>query len=333
MNNISFPKKINNILFRNKGGKLNWFKISYIGLFLISIPYIFETSGVDSASVFWEDLSAIASWAVFIVLLLLLPILYQNKKRNYVFIPILLLQIFLYFSASQKHSYTEGLLDPIYFLPVLLTFIIFDKQSINFNRNLVIFFFIPFFLVAVDKVITLGFQISCPFITPQAEYNPVYLSHRFFYKKGSTFVPNVQEVKNSPFYHINNISNIKNTIFLYGFCNWEDESVIKKLIEEGNVILCIQTHDSNSIGNFINTPSLTVNQINLNNKKTVIATLYSKILNKNYEDWWLRTNSKSYCGIGSTYTTFIRGKFKKDELEFSNYIKTQVNTKLAKEVY
>ena len=177
---MSRVKSIIQKLFPPEQKTLNIFKITYLVLFVISLPEIFVYVGGEAASGIWNTLAWFALWAVFIVFMLVLPMYYKNRKRNLVFIPLLILLIFLYIIAVKSHRYTAGLLDVLYFLPVLVTFILWNKKSANPTRNLIIFLVVPFSLIAFDKIVALGFQLSCPFTTPKAEYNPIYLPKRFF---------------------------------------------------------------------------------------------------------------------------------------------------------
>lgn len=173
-------KQITEKLFPPEQKVLNIFKITYLVLLIISLPEIFVYVGGEAALGIWNALAWFALWAVCIVSMLALPMYYKSKKRNLVFIPLLALLIYLYFIAIRMHKYTAGLLDPIFFLPALITFILWNKKSANPTRNLIIFLAVPFSLIAFDKIVTLGFQLSCPFTTPKAEYNPIYLPKRFF---------------------------------------------------------------------------------------------------------------------------------------------------------
>ena len=57
--------------------------------------------------------------------------------------------------------------------------------------------------------------------------------------------------------------------------------------------------------------------------KTTIATLYSKVLNKKYEKFWLRYLSESYCSFGNILEGYKAYKtiFREEELDPVNYIK------------
>lgn len=115
-------------------------------------------------------------------LCLLCQCIIKAEKRNLVFIHYLFSCIFVHY-CSKTHRYTAGLLDVLYFLPVLITYILWNKISAKPVRNLIIFLAVPFSLVAFDKIVTLGFQLSCPFTTLEAEYNPIHCQGVFSMKK------------------------------------------------------------------------------------------------------------------------------------------------------
>lgn len=295
----SFIKSI----FPPKQKILNLFKLAYIVLFIISIPNMFESSGIDAASVFWENLAEVISWIIFIIFLLSLPIYYNSKLRNHIFIPILILQIYLYFIAIRAHRYTAGLLDPIYLTPVLITFILWNNKSKKFSRNLIIFLFIPFFLVAFDKIITLGFQLSCSFTIPKAQYNPIYLPRQFFHIENERLVPNIQEISEIPSFHDLPKLNREYTILVYDSCGWVKEKIANELLKRGNIILCKTRKDAWNWQKYTNTSQQTIIKINGNNKKITIAQLHSNLFIKKYENFWLRDHSISYCGYGNIFQT------------------------------
>lgn len=139
-------KQITEKLFPPEQKVLNIFKITYLVLLIISLPEIFVYVGGEAALGIWNDLAWFALWAVFIVSMLALPMYYKSKKRNLVFIPLLIFLIFLYIIAVKSHRYTAGLLDVLYFLPVLVAFILWNKKSANPTRNLIIFLAVPFLL-------------------------------------------------------------------------------------------------------------------------------------------------------------------------------------------
>lgn len=122
-------KQITEKLFPPEQKVLNIFKIAYLVLLIISLPEIFVYVGGEAALGIWNALAWFALWAVCIVSMLALPMYYKSKKRNLVFIPLLALLIYLYFIAIRMHKYTAGLLDPIFFLPALITFILWNKKQ------------------------------------------------------------------------------------------------------------------------------------------------------------------------------------------------------------
>lgn len=321
-------KQITEKLFPPEQKVLNIFKIAYLVLFVISLPEIFVYVGGEAASGIWNALSWFALWAVFIVFMLALPMYYKSKKRNLVFIPLLIFLIFLYIIAVKSHRYTAGLLDVLYFLPVLVAFILWNKKSANPTRNLIIFLAVPFSLIVFDKIVTLGFQLSCPFTTPKAEYNPIYLPKRFFHEEDGKLVPNIQKVSKYGTFKEYRYDKVKytipdtdNTIFMYTRCTLQDIDITDKLLEKGNIVLCQNTHllDINYqkvIDSFI----ATIEKMEKGGKEVKIATLHSKVLNKKYEHFWLRYLSESYC----SFCNILGGYdvlFREEELDPINYIK------------
>ena len=226
---MSRVKSIIQKLFPPEQKTLNIFKITYLVLFVISLPEIFVYVGGEAASGIWNTLAWFALWAVFIVFMLALPMYYKNRKRNLVFIPLLILLIFLYIIAVKSHRYTAGLLDVLYFLPVLVTFILWNKKSANPTRNLIIFLVVPFSLIAFDKIVALGFQLSCPFTTPKAEYNPIYLPKRFFHEEDGKLVPNIQKINRIPSFHDLPDVHREHSILVYDMCGWVKEKIAKEL--------------------------------------------------------------------------------------------------------
>lgn len=323
---MSRIKSIIQKLFPPKQKVLNIFKITYLVLLIISLPEIFVYVGGEAVLGIWNTLAWFALWAVFIVFMLALPMYYKSKKRDIVFIPLLALLIYLYFIAVKSHRYTAGLLDIFYFFPVLITFILWNKKSANPTRNLIIFLAVPFSLIAFDKIVTLGFQLSCPFTTPDAEYNPIYLPKRFFHEENGKLVPNIQEIKELQIYANYRVPDISNTIFLYDFCGWTDKNVTQKLIEQRNIVLCIQTEsdinerkDRHNKFN-LNISTLSIFQLNADSSKTLIAKLYSRVFVKNYEKLWLREPSRDYCGLFHNFSCYD-GKFNINRLKNYRYIK------------
>lgn len=323
---MSRIKSIIQKLFPPEQKVLNIFKITYLILLIISLPEIFVYDGGEAALGIWNDLAWFALWAVFIVSMLALPMYYKSKKRNLVFIPLLIFLIFLYIIAVKSHRYTAGLLDVLYFLPVLVAFILWNKKSANPTRNLIIFLAVPFSLIVFDKIVTLGFQLSCPFTTPEAEYNPIYLPKRFFHEKDGKLIPNIQEIKELQVYANYRVPDISNTIFLYDFCGWTDKNVTQKLIEQRNIVLCIQTEsdinerkDRHNKFN-LNISTLSIFQLNADSSKTLIAKLYSRVFVKNYEKLWLREPSRDYCGFFHNFSCYD-GKFNINRLKNYRYIK------------
>lgn len=317
------------LIFPPQEKVLNTFKAVYLGLFIISLPEIFSYVGGDGILGIWSTLAWFALWAVFIVLMLALPMYDESKKRNFIFIPLLCLLIYLYIFAVETHRYTAGILDPIYFLPVLITFILWNKKTKNPSRNLIVFLFVPFCLVAFDKIVTLGFQVSCPFTTPAAEYNPVYLPKRYFHEENGKLVPNIQEIsKYGTFKEYRDdkvkytIPDTDNTVFMYTRCTLQDKDITDRLLKKGNIVLCQNIHflDINHqevIDGFI----ATIEKMEKGGKKVKIATLYSKILNKKYEKFWLRRSSSSYCHFGDILG-INNAHFRGRELDYANYIKS-----------
>ena len=323
---MSRIKSIIQKLFPPEQKVLNIFKIIYLVLLIISLPEIFVYVGGEAALGIWNALAWFALWAVFIVSMLALPMYYKSKKRNLVFIPLFILLIFLYIIAVKSHRYTAGLLDVLYFLPVLVTFTLWNKKSAKPTRNLIIFLAVPFSLIAFDKIVTLGFQLSCPFTTPEAEYNPIYLPKRFFHEKDGKLIPNIQEIKELQVYANYRVPDISNTIFLYDFCGWTDKNVTQKLIEQRNIVLCIQTEsdinerkDRHNKFN-LNISTLSIFQLNADSSKTLIAKLYSRVFVKNYEKLWLREPSRDYCGFFHNFSCYD-GKFNINRLKNYRYIK------------
>ena len=319
-------KQITEKLFPPEQKVLNIFKITYLVLLIISLPEIFVYHHGELAAGFWITIAWLVSWPIFIVSMLALPMYYKSKKRNLVFIPLLALLIYLYFIAIRMHKYTAGLLDPIFFLPALIAFILWNKKTANPTRNLIIFLAVPFSLIAFDKIVTLGFQLSCPFTTPEAEYNPIYLPKRFFHEEDGKLVPNIQEIKELQVYANYRVPDISNTIFLYDFCGWTDKNVTQKLIEQRNIVLCIQTEsdinerkDRHNKFN-LNISTLSIFQFNADSSKTLIAKLYSRVFVKNYEKLWLREPSRDYCGFFHNFSCYD-GEFNINRLKNYRYIK------------
>lgn len=320
---MSRIKSIIQKLFPPEQKTLNIFKVVYLVLFVISLPEIFVYVGGEAVSGIWNALAWFALWAVFIVFMLALPMYYKSRKRNLVFIPLLVLLMFLYIVAVKSHRYTAGLLDVLYFLPVLITFILWNKMSGKPVRNLIIFLAIPFSLVAFDKIVTLGFQLSCPFTTSKAEYNPIYLPKRFFHKEDGKLVPNIQEINRIPSFHDLPDVHREHSILVYDTCGWVKEKIAKELLRKGNVILCkirksnLDIPDYLKPKKYLNPLSLSIVMIDNEGTKTTIATLYSKLLIKGYENGWLRQPSLSYCGYGNIFMT-NKAQFKN---EYEKYIK------------
>ena len=321
-------KQITEKLFPPEQKVLNIFKITYLVLLIISLPEIFVYHHGELATGFWITIAWLVSWPIFIVSMLALPMYYKSKKRNLVFIPLLALLIYLYFIAIRMHKYTAGLLDPIFFLPALITFILWNKKTANPTRNLIIFLAVPFSLIAFDKIVTLGFQLSCPFTTPKAEYNPIYLPKRFFHEEDGKLVPNIQKISKYGTFKEYRYDKVKytipdtdNTIFMYTRCTLQDIDITDKLLEKGNIVLCQNTHllDINYqkvIDSFI----ATIEKMEKGGKEVKIATLHSKVLNKKYEHFWLRYLSESYC----SFCNILGGYdvlFREEELDPINYIK------------
>ena len=294
-------KQITEKLFPPEQKVLNIFKITYLVLFIISLPEIFVYHHGELAIGFWITIAWLASWAVFIVFMLALPMYYKSRKRNLVFIPLLAFLIYLYFIAIGMHKYTAGLLDPIFFLPALITFILWNKMSANPVRNLIIFLAVPFSFVAFDKIATLGFQLSCPFTTPEAEYNPIYLPKRFFHEENGKLAPNIQEINQIPSFHDLPDVHREHSILVYDTCGWVKEKIAKELLRKENIILCkirksnLDIPDYLKPKKYLNPLSLSIVMIDNEGTKTTIAKLYSKLLIKGYENGWLRQPSLSYC--------------------------------------
>ena len=322
-------KQITKKLFPPEQKVLNIFKITYLILLIISLPEIFVYDGGEAALGIWNDLAWFALWAVFIVSMLALPMYYKSKKRNLVFIPLLIFLIFLYIIAVKSHRYTAGLLDVLYFLPVLVAFILWNKKSANPTRNLIIFLAVPFSLIVFDKIVTLGFQLSCPFTTPEAEYNPIYLPKRFFHEEDGKLVPNIQEINQIPSFHDLPDVHWEHSILVYETCGWIKEEIAKELLRKENVILCKVRKSNLDIPDYLkpkkysNPSSLSIVMLDNEGTKTTIATLYSKVLNKKYEKFWLRYLSESYCSFGNILEGYKAYKtiFREEELDPVNYIK------------
>lgn len=325
-------KQITKKLFPPEQKVLNIFKITYLVLLIISLPEIFVYDGGEAILGLWNTLAWFALWAVFIVSMLALPMYYKSKKRNLVFISLLILLIFLYIIAVKSHRYTAGLLDVLYFLPVLVTFILWNKESANPTRNLIIFLAVPFSLVAFDKIVTLGFQLSCPFTTPEAEYNPIYLPKRFFHEEDRKLVPNIQEINQIPSFHDLPDVHREHSILVYDMCAWVKEEIAKELLRKGNIILCKVRKSNLDITDYrdylkpkkyLNSSSLSIVMIDNEGRETIIATLYSKVLNKKYEKFWLRYLSESYCSFGNILEGYkaYKALFREEELDPVNYIK------------
>lgn len=291
------------LIFPPQEKVLNTFKAVYLGLFIISIPEIFSYVGGDGILGIWSTLAWLASWPIFIVFMLALPMYYKSKKRNLVFIPLLAFLIYLYFIAIRMHKYTAGLLDPIFFLPALITFILWNKMSANPVRNLIIFLAVPFSLVAFDKIVTLGFQLSCPFTTPEAEYKPIYLPRRFFHEENGKLVPNIQEINRIPSFHDLPDVHQEHSILVYDTCGWVKEKIAGELLKKGNVILCKIRKEDQNTKKYRSTSSQSVIRVDYDGKKTTIAQLYSEFLKKEYENFWLSYESRSYCGYGNIFQT------------------------------
>ena len=332
---MSRIKSIIQKLFPPEQKVLNIFKIAYLVLFIISLPEIFVYVGGEAVSGLWNALAWFALWAVFIVSMLALPMYYKSKKRNLVFIPLLIFLIFLYIIAVKSHRYTAGLLDVLYFLPVLIAFILWNKMSANPVRNLIIFLAIPFSLVAFDKIVTLGFQLSCPFTTSKAEYNPIYLPKRFFHEEDGKLVPNVKVINKYGTFKEYRYDKVKytipdtnNTIFMYTRCTLQDTDITDKLLEKGNIVLCRDVHSLDiNYQKIIDSFIATIEKMEKGGQKVKIATLHSKILNKKYEKRWLRRLSSSYCSFGNILGGY-KAQFRAKESDYANYIKS-----LDKEVH
>lgn len=328
-------KQITEKLFPPEQKVLNIFKITYLVLFIISLPEIFVYHHGELAIGFWITIAWLASWAVFIVFMLALPMYYKSRKRNLVFIPLLAFLIYLYFIAIGMHKYTAGLLDPIFFLPALITFILWNKMSANPVRNLIIFLAIPFSLVAFDKIVTLGFQLSCPFTTPEAEYKPIYLPKRFFHEEDGKLVPNVKVINKYGTFKEYRYDKVKytipdtnNTIFMYTRCTLQDVDITDRLLKKGNIVLCQNIHSLDiNYQKVIDSFIATIEKMEKGGKKVKIATLHSKILNKKYEKRWLRYLSSSYCSFGNILGGY-KAQFRAKESDYANYIKS-----LDKEVH
>lgn len=320
---MSRIKQITEKLFPPKQKVLNIFKITYLVLLIISLPEIFVYHHGEIATGFWITVAWLISWPIFIVFMLALPMYYKSKKRDIVFIPLLALLIYLYFIAVKMHKYTAGLLDPIFFLPVLITFILWNKKSANPTRNLIIFLAVPFSLIAFDKIVTLGFQLSCPFTTFKAEYNPIYLPQRFFHEEDGKLVPNIQEINRIPSFHDLPDLYREHSILVYDTCGWVKEKIARELLEKGNIILCkirksnLDIPDYLRPKKYINSLSLTIVMVDNEGRKTSIAKLYSKLLIKGYEKKWLRKPSLSYCRYGNIFMT-NKAQFKN---KYEKYIK------------
>ena len=320
---MSRIKSIIQKLFPPEQKVLNIFKIIYLVLLIISLPEIFVYVGGEAALGIWNALAWFALWAVFIVSMLALPMYYKSKKRNLVFIPLFILLIFLYIIAVKSHRYTAGLLDVLYFLPVLVTFTLWNKKSAKPTRNLIIFLAVPFSPIVFDKIVTLGFQLSCPFTTPEAEYNPIYLPKRFFHEEDGKLVPNIQEINQIPSFHDLPDVHWEHSILVYETCGWIKEEIAKELLRKGNVILCKVRKSNLDIPDYLkpkkysNPLFLSIVMLDNEGTKTTIAKLYSKLLIKGYENKWLRKPSLSYCGYGNIFMT-SKAQFKN---EYEKYIK------------
>lgn len=320
---MSRIKSIIQKLFPPKQKTFNIFIAVYLALFVISLPEIFVYHHGELATGFQITIAWLASWPIFIVFMLALPMYYKSRKRNAVFIPLLAFLIYLYFIAIRMHKYTAGLLDPIFFLPALITFILWNKISAKPVRNLIIFLAIPFSLVAFDKIVTLGFQLSCPFTTPEAEYNPIYLPKRFFHEENGKLVPNIQEINRISSFHDLPDVHREHSILVYDMCGWVKEKIAKELLRKGNVILCkvrksnLDIPDYLKPKKYLNPLSLSIVMVDDKGTKTTIAKLYSKLFIKGYENGWLRNPSLSYCGYGNIFMT-NKAQFKN---EYEKYIK------------
>lgn len=332
---MSRIKSIIQKLFPPKQKTFNIFIAVYLALFVISLPEIFVYHHGELATGFQITIAWLASWPIFIVFMLALPMYYKSRKRNAVFIPLLAFLIYLYFIAIRMHKYTAGLLDPIFFLPALITFILWNKISAKPVRNLIIFLAIPFSLVAFDKIVTLGFQLSCPFTTPEAEYNPIYLPKRFFHEENGKLVPNIKVVSKYGTFKEYRYDKVKytipdtnNTIFMYTRCTLQDADITDRLLEKGNIVLCQNIHSLDiNYQKVIDSFIATIEKMEKGGQKVNIATLHSKILNKKYEKCWLRRLSSSYCRFGNIFDG-NNVQFRAKELDYANYIKS-----LDKEVY
>lgn len=332
---MSRIKSIIQKLFPPKQKTFNIFIAVYLALFVISLPEIFVYVGGEAVSGIWNTLAWFALWAVFIVFMLALPMYYKSRKRNLVFIPLLILLIFLYIIAVKSHRYTAGLLDVLYFPPVLITYILWNKMSANPVRNLIIFLAVPFSFVAFDKIVTLGFQLSCPFTTPEAEYNPIYLSRRFFHEENGKLVPNIKVISRYGTFKEYRYDKVKytipdtnNTIFMYTRCTLQDVDITDRLLKKGNIVLCQNIHSLDiNYQKVIDSFVATIEKMEKGGQKVNIATLHSKILNKKYEKCWLRRLSSSYCRFGNMFGG-NNVQFRAKELDYANYIKS-----LDKEVH
>jgi hypothetical protein len=309
----------------------NIVKGAYILLFIICIPEMFERSRGELAAAFSETIAVVLHVLVFFVSIPILMSLYKSKdKPLLILISILAFQIVLYFYSSKMGVYVSGLLNPFLLLPPLITFIFINKNAQNFSRNLVMFLFIPFFIVGIDKIITLGFQLTCPYTTPKAEYNPIYLPLNFFHEKTvngvSTLAPNITEITGYNRYDKSNMLNSGGKILLYHKCAWTEYK--DKLIKTGNIILCVKDNRNynSELTNNIVMSNIKIKRLNEDKTYNTIATLYYMRLTRIYIKWYLLYPKGGYCRydnkfspVGSTYKDYWR-KLREDESSYNNYI-------------
>lgn len=133
---MSRIKSIIQKLFPPKQKTFNIFIAVYLALFVISLPEIFVYHHGELATGFQITIAWLASWPIFIVFMLALPMYYKSRKRNAVFIPLLAFLIYLYFIAIRMHKYTAGLLDPIFSYQLLSPLFFGTKYQPNLSATL-----------------------------------------------------------------------------------------------------------------------------------------------------------------------------------------------------
>lgn len=335
-------KKYINKIFPQNQKILNFFKIAYIFLFIINIPEIFKRVGsADLANTFWKSVALLLFILMFFLALLTIISQYLLKKENKsILISILAVQIFLYLYAAKLNSYVAGIIHPVYILPLLITFIFINRKSKNFSRNLVFFLFIPFSLIAFDNIVTLGFQITCPFTTPKAEYSPIYLSRQYFHEENINgkriLIPNIIEINGSKHYDTAKfLETDRNIVLFRNGCNLTKYK--KQLMEKGNIVLCTENNvrtkryksTQSKLGKKIALSDITIKKLDISGTYTQIAKFYYIMNTRNYFELYFLYTDSNYCKYNNIFlsdeyfkhTSNYWERIRKNDLSYDNYIK------------